>query len=283
VFYGHLIEAYVRDAMQRALPDSGLLARRVFGDFAYATGHGEGRTSDVVVLYGAAAVFMEVTTTRLRMEATVLVDDPAAVNADFEKIVIKKARQLHQQIEHFRQGRFNFEGVTAQHVPAIMPVVVTSDSIPMWTTTMDTIATTLQQRGLLQGAGIRPLRVIGVDEIEMLEPLVRTGHNLFDILQAHSDDEEYRNISLRNFLQARYRVPLNEWLRGELNAIGSHAGYLLFGRDIRQAVEEAIAAPTIAHDQIARRAYDLFEQRGGTHGHDVDDWLQAERELRMNL
>jgi hypothetical protein len=31
---------------------------------------------------------------------------------------------------------------------------------------------------------------------------------------------------------------------------------------------------------IARRAYELFEARGGDHGHDVEDWLEAERELR---
>src|SRR5579864_3090343 len=30
---------------------------------------------------------------------------------------------------------------------------------------------------------------------------------------------------------------------------------------------------------IARRAYELFEKRGREHGHDLDDWLQAEREL----
>jgi len=35
------------------------------------------------------------------------------------------------------------------------------------------------------------------------------------------------------------------------------------------------------HDaDIARRAYEIFEARGGAEGHDVDDWLQAERELR---
>ena len=29
----------------------------------------------------------------------------------------------------------------------------------------------------------------------------------------------------------------------------------------------------------ARRAYELYLARGGAHGHDVEDWLQAEREL----
>ena len=32
-------------------------------------------------------------------------------------------------------------------------------------------------------------------------------------------------------------------------------------------------------EAIARRAYELFLERGGTHGHDIEDWLQAEREL----
>lgn len=35
----------------------------------------------------------------------------------------------------------------------------------------------------------------------------------------------------------------------------------------------------ISHDAIAARAYELFLERGGTHGHDLDDWLTAEREL----
>jgi hypothetical protein len=34
-------------------------------------------------------------------------------------------------------------------------------------------------------------------------------------------------------------------------------------------------------DQIARRAYELFLARGSEHGHDVEDWLQAEREIRL--
>jgi len=30
---------------------------------------------------------------------------------------------------------------------------------------------------------------------------------------------------------------------------------------------------------IARRAYELFEKRGGEHGHDWEDWFRAESEL----
>jgi DUF2934 family protein len=32
-------------------------------------------------------------------------------------------------------------------------------------------------------------------------------------------------------------------------------------------------------EAIARRAYELFLARGEQHGHDLDDWLEAEREF----
>ncbi|HVC18763.1 MAG TPA: DUF2934 domain-containing protein [Vicinamibacterales bacterium] len=34
------------------------------------------------------------------------------------------------------------------------------------------------------------------------------------------------------------------------------------------------------HEAVAQRAYELFIQHGRTNGHDLDDWLEAERELR---
>jgi hypothetical protein len=34
---------------------------------------------------------------------------------------------------------------------------------------------------------------------------------------------------------------------------------------------------------ISDRAYELYEGRGGEHGHDIDDWLQAERELHTSV
>ena len=39
------------------------------------------------------------------------------------------------------------------------------------------------------------------------------------------------------------------------------------------------ARRTITDADIARRAYDLYLARGCEPGHDVEDWLQAEREL----
>lgn len=37
-----------------------------------------------------------------------------------------------------------------------------------------------------------------------------------------------------------------------------------------------------ANEDIAKRAYEIFLARGASHGSDLEDWLQAERELRHN-
>ena len=33
-------------------------------------------------------------------------------------------------------------------------------------------------------------------------------------------------------------------------------------------------------DAVARRAYEIYQNRGGNHGADLDDWLEAERQLK---
>jgi hypothetical protein len=46
----------------------------------------------------------------------------------------------------------------------------------------------------------------------------------------------------------------------------------------KRAPQRQKAAAT--DDVIRERAYELFERRGGEPGHELEDWLTAERELR---
>lgn len=49
---------------------------------------------------------------------------------------------------------------------------------------------------------------------------------------------------------------------------------------------EAQAAPDAAEERLDEatsvRAYELYLARGGEDGHDLDDWLRAESEMRQN-
>ena len=46
----------------------------------------------------------------------------------------------------------------------------------------------------------------------------------------------------------------------------------------KKPVVSGQSVPTSAHEEIATRAYQHYQQRGELDGCDLDDWLQAERE-----
>jgi len=49
---------------------------------------------------------------------------------------------------------------------------------------------------------------------------------------------------------------------------------------LRPAEDAAERVPDDLYEKIAQRAYELFERRGGEWGHDMEDWLEAERAVR---
>jgi hypothetical protein len=50
--------------------------------------------------------------------------------------------------------------------------------------------------------------------------------------------------------------------------------------DRRKPPPKALPEGATLEDLIRRRAYELFEARGGSPGDPEDDWLRAEREVR---
>ena len=48
----------------------------------------------------------------------------------------------------------------------------------------------------------------------------------------------------------------------------------------RHPVAAAGSVDDTSSDLLARRAFELYSQRGCEHGHDLEDWLRAERELQ---
>ena len=49
----------------------------------------------------------------------------------------------------------------------------------------------------------------------------------------------------------------------------------------KSAAHPREALPELRRDDIERRAYERFLEHGAQHGHDIDDWLEAERELAV--
>jgi hypothetical protein len=46
-----------------------------------------------------------------------------------------------------------------------------------------------------------------------------------------------------------------------------------------RTINQTTESTSELQEQIRRRAYELYEQRGRDDGHEIDDWLQAESEV----
>jgi Protein of unknown function (DUF2934) len=61
------------------------------------------------------------------------------------------------------------------------------------------------------------------------------------------------------------------------DSIYQEASDIHYGADTRGCSIECVP------ELIRRRAYQFFEARGRHSGHELDDWLQAEREIKHHL
>jgi len=61
-----------------------------------------------------------------------------------------------------------------------------------------------------------------------------------------------------------------------MSAATSHAGP---GSESTGHAEQATWRLEVHQDRVARRAYELYEQRGRQEGRALEDWLNAERQL----
>ena len=100
-------------------------------------------------------------------------------------------------------------------------------------------------------------------------PMARCGSRSSRILR-------FRSNQLPRTQRTSRQRPTFEGLSRNTSMASNHAG--VSGNRRRPAVRSRVA--TLSHEAIAQRAYDLFLRRGQAHGHALDDWLQAERELR---
>jgi hypothetical protein len=73
-------------------------------------------------------------------------------------------------------------------------------------------------------------------------------------------------------------------MHADLTDASVHVPYTPVRAPIASGAEPLVAPRgVLAPSAIAERAFALFEDRGRTDGHDVDDWLEAERQLLHEL
>lgn len=236
-FFGEIFEHYVCEIFERIFPPSTRLANRLFFEPIYYVGRQQFKAADIMLFNGNAAIFVEVTSSRMKTMRTAIPGDVSEFERDLEKIIYSAARQLDRVIIDFRQRRLVLPENAPDMIRKIYPVILTIEGIPQVTLIRQDIDDELSRRGLLQKPGIARLALMDCEELEILEPLLQQGLSLLDILQEW-EASPHRNLPLKNFLLQNNRVThANERLREEFRKLTKDAGQLLFSHGLPEKAE----------------------------------------------
>ena len=78
----------------------------------------------------------------------------------------------------------------------------------------------------------------------------------------------------------RRRAPAKTTATDQRELAGVDAPAAAAAADASAAMPASAIALDPSYDEIAEAAYRRYLSRGGSHGRDFDDWIEAERELR---
>lgn len=81
--------------------------------------------------------------------------------------------------------------------------------------------------------------------------------------------------------EKKQRRPAGAAARRRVRSASAQAADVASATEQVATFDERVASPATASDEAVRtRAYYLFLERGARSGHELDDWLRAEREIR---
>ncbi len=199
-FFGEIFQHYVERQFELLFPRSNLLPNRLFYEQRY--GRSEMKTVDIMVFYPDAAIFIEAKVPRLHY-CTIMTGNTDGLDAYLSDVVLKASKQLDRTIRDFRTRQFVLDGVDPDQIRRYYPVVLTLMPVPQETLIWRRIDKHVATGGYFTGHDVMPLQLMDADELERLDPVMRSGTSFLDIIHAHSQPGE-REYPLRNYLYALF-------------------------------------------------------------------------------
>ena len=186
------------------------------------------KACDGVVIYGDTVLLLEFKATLLPLKVRAT-GDLDALRIKVAYIFGKPAEQFDSTIAAFENGHL---GDLAQPttVTRYLPLVVTLDMIPVGPFFYKAIEEAIAKRNALSHAKARPLQVLAVSELELLEEYMAEGGNLADLLLERIENDTYRDSTMKNHLLARgmrHVLRPNRRLRERFREIGERVMALL--------------------------------------------------------
>ncbi len=201
-FWGEILERYVDSLFLPLFPHSGQFQRLWLDEDLPYNG---GLPSDILIDCGQVLALVEVTHSGFTRQSLVA-GDSEKIREDLGKSLIAKAKQLDAVISDFKAGRFMLGKRGPSSFRRFLPVIVVWQNLPLFQPTQELFRSELASQGILEGAGILPVRVLLMDECEGLLAAVHSGESVLEALL----DQRWKleSESFTNF-RRRVELPLN--------------------------------------------------------------------------
>jgi hypothetical protein len=210
---------YFEQRCVQAMRDAHPTPLGVFGEKKYKVGKNEISSTDLVIVEGDSAVFIDISTTRLNLGSTLIGLDDASIERDVKKVV-ENAKQMTGRIAAFKTGQLVYESdgvrIDPTEIKKIYPVALTVAPVPRMFAFNKRIFEGIAAEGYLQGC--EQFEVLSAEDFDLLLRLVRAGCLASGVLarKLGRETEWIRMSSFKNYLaihdeELRQRANSKPW------------------------------------------------------------------------
>ncbi len=195
------VERYILESLGSMVPVRSPLKRLWNGDELRAAFGSKSKLklADAAVEDPDGWIVFEVSSRHLKREVVAAVS-PEDLAKDILLGVVEKARQLESTLNQIKLDESKLTGFPAQSRRRYVPVLVISEGFPVNPVMREMISHKLREAGVLQSPEFRPLHVMDVEEIELLEATIERGNgSILGLLQRH-ERSTLAGSSFRDFL-----------------------------------------------------------------------------------
>jgi hypothetical protein len=195
--FGHAFQKSVERTLRRGVA-FGPSPVAITADVKYGPRAQQRRSSDVILGYERNPVFVEIVSGPLQA-GTITQGDLKCFEADADRLVVKKAKQLDHSIRDFFAGDLELPGIDRATVSHVWPVIVTSHAFPHMELIVDVLERRLRDAGYLQQERVGRLAMVSAEELFFCEGFMQQGKSFLALIRGWKSGSR-ANLPLKNYL-----------------------------------------------------------------------------------
>jgi hypothetical protein len=204
--HSQMVEKMVRDQLRAMAPGLPGSPDRAFYDEddlrrAYVGKPGD-KVCDAAIDYGESFLLFEIVDRQLTV-TTRVEGKVSSFKTDTERSVVTKCRQLDRTSREILKNPSKLTNSPPVPGMRVVPVLVVAGGYPTDAVSRSYAEELVDEKGLLKGQSIEKLAIVNLPEVEMLEALAKTRHDVATLITDWKSSG-LRNSSLWNYLIKRF-------------------------------------------------------------------------------